>query len=61
MADPALAPPGKHLMSAMVQYAPYDLAEGGWDGRRTELANRVIDTVSEYAPNIRHVIGTVSD
>ncbi|HSL28930.1 MAG TPA: NAD(P)/FAD-dependent oxidoreductase [Anaerolineales bacterium] len=56
MIDPDMAPPGQHVMSCFVQYAPYDL-EGGWnDQRRDELGEAVISTIEEYAPNIRRCI-----
>jgi phytoene dehydrogenase-like protein len=55
LVDPSMAPPGKHVMSCFVQYAPYDLADGDvWDdARRTEFGETVIDTIAERAPNIR--------
>ena len=56
MLDPAMAPPGKHVMSIFVQYAPYHL-NGGWnDARREALGDAVIDTLSEYAPNLKGAI-----
>ncbi len=56
MIDPGMAPPGKHVMSIFVQYAPYHL-EGGWtDAKREAFGDAVIDTISEYAPNIRRAI-----
>jgi phytoene dehydrogenase-like protein len=56
MLDPAMAPPGKHVMSIFVQYAPYRL-NGGWtDARREALGDAVIDTLAEYAPNIKSAI-----
>jgi phytoene dehydrogenase-like protein len=56
MIDPDMAPPGHHVMSCFVQYAPYDL-EGGWnDGRRNELGEAVISTIERYAPDIRECI-----
>jgi len=56
MLDPGMAPPGKHVMSIFVQYAPYHLS-GGWnDARREQLGDAVIDTLAEYAPNIRSAI-----
>ena len=56
MIDPDMAPPGHHVLSCFVQYAPYDL-EGGWnDTRRNELGEAVISTIEEYAPNIRKCI-----
>ncbi|MBC7879300.1 MAG: NAD(P)/FAD-dependent oxidoreductase [Anaerolineales bacterium] len=56
MIDPDMAPPGQHVMSCFVQYAPYDL-EGGWnDEKRNELGEAVISTIEQYAPNIRKCI-----
>jgi phytoene dehydrogenase-like protein len=54
--DPAMAPPGRHVMSVFVQYAPYRL-EGGWtDAAREAFGDAVIDTLAEYAPNLRSAI-----
>jgi phytoene dehydrogenase-like protein len=56
MIDPDMAPPGQHVLSCFVQYAPYDL-EGGWnDEKRNELGEAVISTIEQYAPNIRKCI-----
>ena len=56
MIDPAMAPPGKHVMSIFVQYAPYHV-NGGWtDARREALGDAVIDTLAEYAPNLKSAI-----
>ena len=55
--DPALAPPGKHVMSVIVQYAPYQLAAGWDDSTRQAFAGRVIDTLAAYAPGLRAAIG----
>jgi phytoene dehydrogenase-like protein len=55
--DPGMAPPGKHVMSCFVQYAPYELAEGEWDDERREaFGDAVIETLSEFAPNLKEVI-----
>jgi phytoene dehydrogenase-like protein len=56
LTDPSVAPPGKHVMSCFVQYAPYNLKEGTWDERREEFGDTVIDTIAEHAPNIRDII-----
>jgi phytoene dehydrogenase-like protein len=58
LVDPSMAPPGKHVMSCFVQYAPYRLAEGDeWDeGRRDAFGETVVDTIAERAPNIRELI-----
>jgi len=53
LTDPSLAPPGKHVMSCFVQYAPYHLKEGTWDDARDAFGETVIDTLAEHAPNIR--------
>jgi phytoene dehydrogenase-like protein len=56
LTDPSVAPPGKHVLSCFVQYAPYKLAEGTWDEQREAFGDNVIDTISEYAPNIKDII-----
>jgi phytoene dehydrogenase-like protein len=56
LTDPSVAPPGKHVMSCFVQYAPYHLAHGTWDEQREAFGDAVVDTIAEYAPNIRHII-----
>ena len=56
LSDPSMAPPGKHVMSCFVQYAPYHLAEGTWDEQRDSFGDTVIDTLAEHAPNIRNMI-----
>jgi phytoene dehydrogenase-like protein len=50
--DPTLAPAGKHVISAVVQYAPYAL-KAGWDGGRQQFADLVIHTIERYAPGVR--------
>ena len=57
MNDPALAPPGKHVLSAIVQYAPYNL-KGGWESARENFTNKIIETLSTYAPDIGQQIIT---
>ncbi len=56
--DPGMAPPGKHVMSIFVQYAPYHLAEGApdWDAQRDAFGDAVIRTLAEYAPNLPDII-----
>jgi phytoene dehydrogenase-like protein len=58
LVDPSMAPPGKHVISCFVQYAPYHLdpSLGGWDEQREAFGDTVIDTIAEHAPNIRDVI-----
>ena len=56
MIDPEMAPPGKHVMSIFVQYAPYHL-NGGWtDAKREAFGDTVVKTLSRYAPNIESLI-----
>jgi phytoene dehydrogenase-like protein len=56
MIDRDMAPPGHHVMSCFVQYAPYDVA-GGWDdAKRDAFGETVISTLERYAPNIRRAI-----
>lgn len=50
--DPTLAPAGKHVLSAVVQYAPYTL-KAGWEGGRQQFADAILDTIERYAPDIR--------
>jgi len=49
--DATLAPEGKHVLSAIVQYAPYDLRQG-WDAARDAFADRVVDVITRYAPDL---------
>src|SRR4026209_1159039 len=56
LTDPSVAPPGKHVMSCFVQYAPYNLKEGNWDDKREEFGDTVVDTIAEHAPNIKDLI-----
>ena len=56
MIDPGMAPPGKHVMSIFVQYAPSDL-RGGWDETKREtFGDAVIDTLAQYTPNLPDAI-----
>jgi phytoene dehydrogenase-like protein len=54
--DHSLAPQGQHVLSAIVQYAPYDL-KGGWEAAKDGFADRVLGVIASYAPGIeKHVI-----
>ena len=55
LSDPSVAPAGKHVMSCFVQYAPYNIKEGPefWPEKRDAFGETVIDTIAEYAPDIR--------
>ena len=52
LVDPSMAPPGKHVISCFVQYAPYKLAPelGTWDDQREAFGDAVIDRIAEFAP-----------
>jgi phytoene dehydrogenase-like protein len=66
--DPSLAPEGKHILSAYVQFAPFKLAaasadgksiikaEANWDARRRDLGETVVKTLAQYAPNLPSLI-----
>lgn len=55
--DPALAPPGKHVMSIYMQFAPYKLAPGRtWSQSRDLLAGLVMRTLERYAPGIEALV-----
>jgi len=56
LTDPSVAPPGKHVLSCFVQYAPYHLAHGTWDEQREAFGDAVVDAIAEFAPNIRNII-----
>ena len=49
--DPTVAPPGRHLMSIFVQYAPYALRGATWEEVREPFADRCFALLDEYAPN----------
>src|SRR5258707_1239153 len=54
LTDPSVAPPGKHVLSCFVQYAPYKLRAGlHWDDQKAAFGDNVVNTIAEYAPNIK--------
>jgi phytoene dehydrogenase-like protein len=67
LTDPSVAPPGKHVMSCFVQYAPYELRRDPgtgsrepdpllWDQQREAFGDAVINAIADYAPNIKDII-----
>ncbi len=56
LADPSLAPAGRHVLSAYVQYTPYRLKDGDWKSRRNELGDRVVALLEEHAPGLRSLV-----
>ena len=58
LTDPSVAPPGKHILSCFVQYAPYNLKEGpeNWPEQREAFGDAVVDTMAEYIPGLKDMI-----
>ena len=54
--DPALAPQDAHVMSIYVQYAPHKLKNAEWNNVRNAFADTVINTLAQYAPNLKELI-----
>jgi phytoene dehydrogenase-like protein len=54
--DPTMAPAGHHVMSIWSLYAPVRPREGTWDERRREAGEHLIDTLAQYAPNLREIL-----
>ncbi|MFL5733101.1 MAG: phytoene desaturase family protein, partial [Chloroflexia bacterium] len=55
--DPTIAPPGKHSLYIWAQYHPYTLGDGeSWDAIRNREADRLLQTLTEYAPNVASAV-----
>ena len=56
--DPSVAPPGKHVISIFVQYAPYHIREGAdrWPEKREAFGDTVVKTLAEYCPGLEESI-----
>ena len=54
--DPDMAPPGKHVMSCFVQYAPYKLRESDWDAERQNLGDTVQRTLESFFPGFGDLV-----
>jgi phytoene dehydrogenase-like protein len=54
--DPSLAPAGKHVLSAYVQFAPFKLKNADWESHRKALGDAVIKTIAAYSPNFAQLI-----
>jgi phytoene dehydrogenase-like protein len=50
--DPSLAPKGSHVLSAYVQFAPYELRDGSWDANRSAFTSAAIAVLERHAPGI---------
>lgn len=53
--DASLAPSGQHLLSAIVQYAPYELKDG-WDAGRAQFHDRIMAVLERHAPGIGKLV-----
>jgi len=58
LADPSLAPGGKHVMSIYMQFAPYQLRNTDWNAQRDALGNVVVATLAQYAPDLPGLVET---
>ena len=56
LTDTSIAPPGQHVMSCFVQYAPYHLKDSTWDEQRDAFGDTVVNTLAQYAPNLKDII-----
>ena len=54
--DPSIAPPGRHVLSAFCQYAPYTFAVGDWDSRRDDVGDRVTAAIERIAPGFAALV-----
>lgn len=54
--DESLAPTGKHVLSAIVQYVPHDLSGGWTEAARERCTAQAVDAMSRYMPNLRNII-----
>jgi phytoene dehydrogenase-like protein len=54
--DGSRAPEGKHLLSVVVRYAPYQLEDSDWDSQRDAFGDQVMATIAQYAPDLPNSI-----
>jgi len=54
--DKSLAPEGKHVLSAIVQFAPYELKQGWNDETKETFKQLLIDCLADYAPGIKDLV-----
>jgi phytoene dehydrogenase-like protein len=54
--DPDMAPPGKHVMSCFIQYAPYKLKNSDWDTERDKFADTVQATLESFFPGFGDLV-----
>jgi phytoene dehydrogenase-like protein len=56
LSDPTVAPEGQHVMSVLVQWAPYALRDGDWETEREGLGDLVLKTLESYAPGLSELV-----
>ncbi len=54
--DPDMAPPGKHVMSCFIQYAPYHLKGSDWDSERDRFGDTVQSTLESFFPGFSDLV-----
>ncbi len=54
--DPDMAPPGKHVMSCFVQYAPYHLKGSDWDTERQPFGDTVQAVLEQHFPGFGELV-----
>ena len=54
--EPSLVASGAHVLSAYVQFAPYQLRQGEWPSQQQALAKAAVDTIERHAPGLRSQI-----
>ncbi len=55
LSDATLAPAGQHVLSAIVQYAPYALKDG-WQAGRQGFIDAALDSLERFAPGLRRTV-----
>jgi phytoene dehydrogenase-like protein len=56
LSDPGLSPEGGHVMSVLMQYAPFHLREGNWDAEREGLGDLLLKALETLAPGISDLV-----
>lgn len=56
LADPSLAPTGKHVASILYQYAPYKMRETSVEQARAQVLERTLSTLEQVAPGTRNIV-----
>jgi phytoene dehydrogenase-like protein len=54
--DPDMAPPGKHVMSCFVQYAPYELRGSDWDTERDRFGDTTQAVLESHFPGFGDLV-----